>query len=97
MITANLLDGVANYVNERIGKVVINGSYEITNFKVKEVTESIVALNYIVPVADVGLVTLIELKDTDNRVLTSNPVNIPIVADHMMLHTIRVKEGGANG
>ncbi|MFC6334284.1 ketopantoate hydroxymethyltransferase [Paenibacillus septentrionalis] len=94
MITSSLLNGVSGYVNGRIAKVVINGEFEITSFKVKEVTDNVVALNYIVPVADVNVVSLIELKDSKNQVLTSNTVNIPIAADQMMLHTITVKEAG---
>lgn len=92
MIAANLLHDLVTYVNVRVAKVVINGTYEITSFKVKEVTDNVLALNYIVPVADVSLITSIELKDTTNNVLTSNQVNIPIVADHLMLQTIVVKE-----
>lgn len=94
MITSSLLNGVSGYVNGRIAKVVINGEFEITSFKVKEVTDNVVALNYIVPVAVVNVVSLIELKDSKNQVLTSNTVNIPIAADQMMLHTITVKEAG---
>lgn len=92
MITQTLLNGVATYVNGRVAKIVINGAYEITSFKVKEVSENVLALNYIVPVADVSLITSIELKDASNNVLTSNQVNIPIVTDHLMLQTITVKE-----
>lgn len=92
MITTSLLNGVAGYVNGRVAKVVINDSYEITSFKIKEVTDNVLAMNYIVPVADVSLIEKIELRDAKNNVLTSNQVNIPITADHMMLHTIMVKE-----
>lgn len=92
MIVSALLNELAEYVDGRIAKVVINGSYEISSFKVKEVTDNVLALNYIVPVADVSLITSIELKDSSNNVLTSNQVNIPIVADHLMLQTIVVKE-----
>lgn len=93
MMTSNLLTDVASYVHERIARVVINDSYEITDFKVKEITGHVVALNYIVPVAQVSLVTLIQLKDAADQILSSNAVNIPIVADHMMLQTIQIKEG----
>jgi len=92
MIASSLLNELATYVNGRISKVVINGSYEITNFKVREVNDNVVALNYIVPVADVSLITSIEIEDTSGNVLTTNHVNIPIVADHLMLQTITVKE-----
>ncbi|MFK4171060.1 ketopantoate hydroxymethyltransferase [Paenibacillus lautus] len=92
MITAELLHDVAEYVNSRVANVVINGTYTITNFDVKAVTDNVLALNYIVPVAEVSLITLVELKDADDNVLTSDPVNVPIAADHLMLQTIEVKE-----
>lgn len=92
MIAAELLHDVAEYVNSRVAKVVINGTYTITNFDVKAVTDNVLALNYIVPVAEVSLITLVELKDADDNVLTSDPVNVPIAADHLMLQTIEVKE-----
>lgn len=92
MITTGLLHDVAGYVNSRVAKVVINGTYTIVNFEVKAVTDSVLALNYIVPVAEVSLITLVELKDEADNVLSSNPVNVPIAADHLMLQTIEVKE-----
>lgn len=92
MIAAELLHDVAEYVNSRVAKVLINGTYTITNFDVKAVTDNVLALNYIVPVAEVSLITLVELKDADDNVLTSDPVNVPIAADHLMLQTIEVKE-----
>lgn len=92
MISAAFFHDVAGYVNGRIAKVVINSAYEITNFKVRQVTESTVALNYIVPVADVSLITKIEIKDNANNVISSHNVNVPIVSDTLMLQTIEVKE-----
>lgn len=92
MITEGLLHGVAEYVNSSVAKVVINGTYTITDFEVKAVTNNVLALNYIVPVAEVSLITLVELKDEANNVLISDPVNVPITADHLMLQTIEVKE-----
>ncbi|RRJ62711.1 ketopantoate hydroxymethyltransferase [Paenibacillus oralis] len=97
MIAANLLQDMAEYVNERVAKVVINGTYIITDFEVKTVADNVLVLNYVVPVAKVSLMTLIELKDSADHVLTSNAVNIPITADHLMLQTIEVKEGLSNG
>lgn len=92
MIAASFLNELAEYVDDKIAKVVINGSNEITDFEVKAVTDNILAMNYIVPVAEVSLITLVELKAADDTVLTSNPVNVPIAADHMMLQTITVRE-----
>lgn len=92
MISPELLHGVTEYVSHRVAKVVINGTYTITDFDVKAVTDNVLALNYIVPVSEVSLITLVELKDAADVVLTSNPVNVPIAADHLMLQTIEVKE-----
>lgn len=93
MITASIIHEVAEYVNGRIAKVVLNGSYEITSFEVKEATDGTVALNYIVPAADVPLITSIELADASGAVISSNNVNVPIASDTLMLQTIEVKEG----
>lgn len=92
MIKAGLLHDVAEYVNGRVAKVVINGTYEITKFEIKKVTDNVLALNYIVPVANVSWITLVELKDASDRVLSSNAVNVPITTDHVMVQTIEVKE-----
>lgn len=93
MIASNLLHDVADYVNGRVAKVVINNSYTITDFEVKTVNEKVLILNYIVPVSEVSLITLVELKDAADNVLSSNAVNVPITADHLMLQTIEIKEG----
>lgn len=92
MIAEGILHDVAEYVNGRVAKVVLNGTYAITDFEVKSVTDKVLVLNYIIPVAEISLVTLIELKDAADTVLSSNAVNIPIAADHLMLQTIEVKE-----
>jgi len=92
MIQTHVLKDVATYLNGRVAKVVLNGTFEITNFKVKQVTDSTLVLNYLVPVASIGNINLIELKDATNAVLTSNAVEIPITSDTLMLQTILVKE-----
>ena len=92
MITASFRQEVAVYVNTRIAKVVLNGSYEITDFEEKAVTESTVALNYIVPAADVPVINLIELRDAADSILTTNAVNVPVSSDTLMLQTVEIKE-----
>lgn len=92
MIAEQLLHDLAEYVGGRVAKVVLNGNYEIAEFEVKQVTDNVLALNYLVPVSDVPLITLIELKDSANKVLSSNEVNVPITSDTMMLQTVEVKE-----
>jgi len=92
MINAQFLHDVAQYVNTRIAKVVLNGSYVITDFTARAVEDGMVALNYLVPVEDVSLITLIELRDVDNALITTDAVNVPITSDTKMLQTIEAKE-----
>ncbi|RED65466.1 ketopantoate hydroxymethyltransferase [Cohnella phaseoli] len=92
MIDTQFLHDVAEYVNTRIAKVVLNGNYEINSFTARVVEDGMVALNYIVPVADVSLITLIELKDSVNRLVTTDVVNVPITSDTKMLQTVEAKE-----
>ena len=93
MIESTFLNDVAKYVDSRVAKVVLNGTYVITNFEVKQVTGNVLALKYLIPVADVSLVTSIELKDAADNVISTNNVNIPITADHLMIQSLTVKEG----
>jgi len=92
MINAQFLYETAKFVDERVAKVVINESYEITEFEVKAVTDNVLAMNYIVPASEVSLITNIELKDSENNQITANDVNVPITSDTLMLQTIEVKE-----
>lgn len=92
MISTQFLEDIAKYVDSRIAKVVINGTYEITQFEVKQVTDSTLAMRYIVPASEVSVITMIELKDEDGNVISSNSVNIPITADQVMIQAIEVKE-----
>ncbi|RRJ62392.1 ketopantoate hydroxymethyltransferase [Paenibacillus oralis] len=92
MIATEFLHDVAEYVDTRVAKVVLNNTYEITNFDQKAVTDSTLAINYVVPAVDISLITQIELRDASNKVITSNAVNVPVPSDTLMLQTIEVKE-----
>lgn len=92
MITQQFLNDVAGYVDSRVAKVVLNGSYEITQFEIKQVTDNTLAIKYIIPAAEVSLVTLIELQDAAGNVIATNNVNVPITSDTLMLQTISVEE-----
>ncbi|MDN4069276.1 ketopantoate hydroxymethyltransferase [Paenibacillus vini] len=92
MIASSFLNGVANYTHGRIAKVVLNDSIEIANFTIKEVTESTVGMQYIVPAALVSLVTKIDLKDSNNNLISTNNVYVPIASDTLLLQTILIKE-----
>lgn len=92
MIDKTFLGDVATYTSDRIAKVILNDSVEIKDFAIKEVTESTVGMQYIVPVSLVSLVTKIDIKDGANKLITSNNVYVPISSDTLMLQTIEVRE-----
>ncbi|MGN7381422.1 MULTISPECIES: ketopantoate hydroxymethyltransferase [unclassified Paenibacillus] len=93
MITTHLLNEVAKFTDSKIAKIVLNGTYEITSFTSKQAENNEVILNYMVPFGSVETITLIELKQADNRVLSSNQVYVPVTTDTIMVQTIEVKEG----
>lgn len=92
MIASQFLNEIAEYVDERVAKVVLNGSYEIADFEAKAVTDNTLALRYIIPASEVSLVTKIELKSAEGELVTSNDVHLPITSDTLMLQTIVTKE-----
>ncbi|APO43351.1 ketopantoate hydroxymethyltransferase [Paenibacillus xylanexedens] len=85
------LNELATYLHSRITKVVLNGVYEITDFVEKTVSDSTVALNFLIPAADVSMVTLIEVKGQNIRV-SSKAVNVPNLSDTLMLETFEIEE-----
>lgn len=92
MISTIILGDVAELVDSKIGKVVLNEGYEIGNFVVKGVTESTVGLQYVIPSSAVSVVTKIELKGPGNQLVSSNEVYVPITSDTLILQTIEVRE-----
>lgn len=92
MIEQAYLTRHADIVRMDIAKVVLNGVYEITEFEQKAVTDSTVALNYIIPASAVSLVTTIEIKMTDDSRISYTPVNLPVTSDTLMLETFELYE-----
>ena len=92
MIEQAYLTRIADVVQTDIAKVVLNGVYEIIEFEQKAVTDSTVALNYIIPASAVSLVTTIEIKRADNSRISYKPVNLPVTSDTLMLETFEIEE-----
>jgi hypothetical protein len=92
MIPQSYLNELAQYTNGKVAKVVLNGVYEITTFQVKQITDSTLLLEYLVPTGAVSEITLIELKSVGGTVVSSNNVYIPVTSDTIIKHTITVKE-----
>jgi len=92
MIEQAYLERLAGVVESDIAKVVLNGVYEITEFEQKAVTDSTVALNFIIPANAVSLVTTIEVKRADNSRISYKPVNRPVASHTLMLETFEIEE-----
>lgn len=92
MISSTLLSEIAELVDSKITRVVLNETYEIDTFEVKSVTGATVGMQYIIPAAAVPVVTKIELKNSADQVVSSNDVYVPITSDTLILQTIEVKE-----
>lgn len=93
MITSTFLHDVAEFTSSQVAKVVLNDSYEITSFEVKEVSDNVLAMQYLVPNGSVAVIDKIELQNAAGGVISSNNVHVPIAADTILLQTIEVKEG----
>ncbi|MDQ0269926.1 ketopantoate hydroxymethyltransferase [Cytobacillus purgationiresistens] len=93
MISASFKNDIAKYTDQRVSKVVLNGTFSISNFEVKSVSDNVMVLNYIVFASDISLITKIELVDSQNKIISSNDVNIPVTTDQLMIQTIEIKEG----
>lgn len=93
MISLSFLAELAGYMNNEIRKIILNGgAHEITAFEVKEVNQSTVEMEYLIPSGAVNEVTLIELKNGDGQTISSNTVYVPITADTVIRHKVQVKE-----
>ncbi|WP_217563079.1 ketopantoate hydroxymethyltransferase [Paenibacillus sp. GbtcB18] len=93
MINPNFLNSVAQYADSKVKAVVLNGTYSITQFKVKAVSGGILTLEYLVPFGAVDAITSIELWDGQGNKISTNAVYVPIASDTIMRQTITIKEG----
>jgi len=92
MITNEFLGSVAEFVNTRVAKVVLNQNHEITNFTVKSVQGTVLTIEYMVPAADVSLITMIQLKDGSDALISENTVYVPVPSDTIIRQPITVSE-----
>lgn len=93
MITQEFLSEVVQFVDSKIAKVVINESFEIRDFEMKQAGQSLVRIEYTVPNRSVNTIHLIQLKDNEGLVVSSNTVHVPITSDTLIQQTIKIEEG----
>lgn len=91
MISSKFLTEIADYTEAKIAKVILNDTVEITDFTLKQVTESTIGMQYLIPSSQISLVTKIVLADASGQAISTNEVNVPIASDTLLLHTIQVK------
>jgi len=93
MIVTDFLQEIADYVDGRVAKVVLNGSYEITDFVKRQMVGQTLELVYIVPADEVPLIESVEVRDAADVALTSNAVYVPVTSDAWITHRIETGEG----
>lgn len=91
-----LLTGTANFVSSDIAKARINGAIVISDIA-KSVLNSTLTVTYTLTAAQTNEITLVELLDADDTVLTASSVYVPVTQSTIMKHTIPVSEGVNNG
>lgn len=92
-VQAGLLADVAAFTATDIVKVRINGSILISTFDVKTSSAGVATVEYDVTPAQVATITLVELLNASNTVLTASTVYVPVPLGVRMTHTITFKEG----
>jgi hypothetical protein len=92
MIPTTYLTELATYTKDKIIKVVVNNTVEITSFYVRQVSDHTVELEYMITHGSVETALLIELKSAANVVISSNAVYIPITSDTIIKQKIKINE-----
>lgn len=92
-INPNLLTDVAAFSATDIVAVRLNGSVTLSNFTTKTGQGATTVVEYEVAPNQASEITQIELLGTDDRVLTSSSVYVPVTEAVICKHSINFKEG----
>lgn len=88
-----LLNGAASFVADDIAAVLINDSVKVSDFRLKQVDDNVVSIEYEVVPNMTNLITNIKLLRADDTVLTQSAVYVPVTQTVVSKHIITVKEG----
>ncbi|MDT2303114.1 DUF2313 domain-containing protein [Paenibacillus larvae] len=91
MIISSFIQEVADYARDKIATVYLNSSYQVEQVQ-KTFTGNTVNLEYIVPKGAMDNISLIELKTSDDQLISRNEVFIPITSDTVIKQTLFVEE-----
>lgn len=93
-LQAKFLNDIATFSANDINNVLLNDTYTISSFTTKSATDNVVTIEYNVPAsANLGEITSIKLRDSNNNILTSSTIYVPLNADIVIKHKLNVKEG----
>ena len=88
-----LLNDTASFVANDVAKVVINNSITVSDFRLKQVSDNVVSIEYVVDPSMTDIITDIKLLRADDTVLTQSVVYVPVTDTIISKHIITVKEG----
>jgi hypothetical protein len=92
-IQQQLMNDVANFVADDIAGVILNDSINVSEFRLKQSSDNIVSVEYVVRPEMTNLITDIKLIRADGSILTESAVYVPVTQTVVSKHTITVKEG----
>lgn len=92
-IQPSLLNDTANFVASDIASVILNDRFQIEEFSLKQVSDNVVSIEYIVEPNMMSIITDIKLVKADGTVLTQSAVYVPVTQTVLSKHIITVKEG----
>ena len=88
-----LLNDTANFVVEDVTYVLINDTVRVSNFSLKQVSDNVASIEYVVTPDMTDIITDIKLMRADDAVLTQSAVYVPVTDTVISKHIITVKEG----
>lgn len=94
MIPEAFRSDIAGFIESKIAKVQINGTYDITNFIVKSVVGNKLKMAYEIPFGAIDEVNTMALLKTNDEVISTNDVYLPITSDTNISHTFTILEVG---
>ena len=87
-----LFKDVAQFVATDVASALINDTYSVTTFLNKQSNDSEVIIEYAVPESIGETITSIKLLNSSGEILAQSTVYVPVAADIVLKHIIKVKE-----
>lgn len=92
-IENNMINGLKEKVISMISKARINNSIIIDTFKTKNIVDDFVVIEYKLQSSTVSEVTKVELLDSQDNLLSTIDMYIPVIDDIEIKHKFKIEEG----